>query len=120
MGDHGPFIANKCSRWTDLDTLSGYRDRIGALMAIRWPEAYDGRYDERIITTINTFKYVLAALTEDDAAILETVACDDVYILGSTDILKIVADGSILVPPEHYTSEALQMRRRESCQANDY
>ena len=118
-GDHGPFIANKCSRWTDLDTLSGYRDRMAVIMAIRWPEGYDGRYDKRIKTTINVFRYVLAALTKDDTDILETVVCDDVYIHGSTDILKVVADGNVLIPPEHYTIDALQAKYHGACQTRD-
>jgi hypothetical protein len=119
-GDHGPFIANQCSRWTDLGTQSDYRDRMGVIMAVRWPEGYDGRYDKRIKTTINVFRYVLASLTEDDTDILETVVCDDVYILGSTDILKVVADGDVLIPPEHYTSDALQAKRRGPCPTSDY
>jgi hypothetical protein len=119
-GDHGPYIADQCSRWTDLDTLDGYRDRMGVIMAIRWPETYDGRYDERITTTINVFKYVLAALTADDADILETLVCDDVYIHGSTDILQILADGNILIPPDHYTIKSLQSKRHEACQTNAY
>jgi hypothetical protein len=119
-GDHGPFIVDKCSRWTDLSTLSNYRDRAGVIMAIRWPEGYDGRYDEQITTTINTFKYVLAALTDDDADILGTVVCDDVYVMGRKSILKIVADGSVLLPPEHYTGHALWEKRHAPCQTSGY
>jgi hypothetical protein len=110
-GDHGPFIAKKCARWTDLDTLSSYRDRLGVIMAIRWPEGYDGRYDKRIITTINVFRYVLASLTKDDTDILETLVSDDVYIVGgSKNIMKIVGGGNVLNPPERYTKNAVSVK----------
>lgn len=111
-GDHGPFISEKCGRNVDLDTLTDYRDRVGVLMAIRWPESYDGRYDDRIKTTVNMFRYVLASLTEDDTAILNTLVPDDVYIQGSVNILKVVGHGNILIPPEHYTKDALQKKHR--------
>lgn len=118
--DHGPFIADKCSRWTDLDTLSGYRDRMGVIMAIRWPEGYDGRYDEKIITPINVFKYVIATLANNDADILETVVCEDVFIVGSKNVLEILDDGNIRIPPKQYTVEALQTKRHQPCQKSAY
>lgn len=110
-GDHGPFIARKCSRWLDAGTLGDYRDRMGVIMAIRWPEWYDGRYDKRIVTIINVFKYVLAALTDDDSGILNTIVSDDVYIWGSKDILKIVGEGNVLIPPERHTRGTIGLEK---------
>ncbi len=107
VGDHGPFITHNCSRNADLSTLREYRDRVGVVMAIRWPESYDGIYDDRLKTTINLFRYVLASLVDNDTDILETLVPDDVYIRGKR-ILKVLQDGKILIPPEHYAEDALQ------------
>ena len=106
-GDHGPFIFQQCSRNKDLNQLADYRDRAGVMTAIRWPKDYDGKYDNQISTTINIFKYILASLTKSSDEIISTLAADDVYIHGSEDILKIVSNGEIVIPPEHFSYAAL-------------
>ena len=106
-GDHGPFIFRQCSRNTDLNQLADYRDRAGVMTAIRWPKEYDGKYDNQISTSINLFKYILASLAENSDEFISTLAADDVYIHGSEDVLKIVGNGKILIPPEHYSFAAL-------------
>ncbi len=106
--DHGPFIENRCQRRFDISTLAEYRDRVGVLMAIRWPSGYDGRYDERIKTTVNTFRYVLASLADNESELLSTVVPDDVYVLGNNDILKIIENGEVLATARHYTKDALR------------
>ena len=52
-GDHGPFIVKQCAAVADLGTVEDYRDRAGVILAIKWPENYDGIYDQHIITTVN-------------------------------------------------------------------
>jgi len=109
-GDHGPMITEKCNRNADLDTIEGYRDRAGVALAIRWPDSYTGKYDDRIKSSINIFRYVLASLFEDDAEILQTRVPDDVYIQGRDGFLRILNDGEVLFPPEHFTKA--QMRQK--------
>jgi len=107
-GDHGPFIENKCQRRFDISTLAEYRDRVGVLMAIRWPSDYEGRYDDRIKTTVNTFRYVLASLADNESELLSTVVSDDVYVMGDNDILKIIENGEVLDTARHYTKVDLR------------
>ena len=100
-GDHGPFISKKCSRTAYIDKISDYRDRAGALMAIRWSKSYDGKYDDRIVSGVNLFRYVLASLAEDETPLLQTAVPDDVFIMGHR-IFKIIDNGKPLFPPEEF------------------
>ncbi len=99
-GDHGPFISKKCFRSAYIDTVSDYRDRAGALMAIRWSTSYDGKYDDRIVSGVNMFRYVLASLAEDETPLLNTAVPDDVFIRAGQRIFKILDNGKPLLPPE--------------------
>ena len=99
-GDHGPFITRQCRRKIDLRTAAEYRDRTGSLLAIRWRDDYHGLYDMRIKTNVNLFRYILASLADTDTTILSTVVPDNVYIQGSHDILQILTDGNIMIPPK--------------------
>ena len=101
-GDHGPMLANECRRTLDIDSLSDYRDRSGSLLAIRWPDQYQGQFDSQISTTVNLFRYVLASISEPDTAILENLEPDDVYIRGTDSILQIVDGGEIVIPPKNF------------------
>jgi hypothetical protein len=79
-GDHGPFISNKCSPLGTLDTVEEYRDRAGILTAIRWPKSYRGEYDDRIVTGVNLFRFLLASLAFDATPLLQSAVSDDVFI----------------------------------------
>jgi hypothetical protein len=68
-------------------------------MAIRWPASYDGRYDARISTGVNLFRYVLAALAEDAAPLLQAAVPDDVYVRAGRRIFKAVENGKPLDRP---------------------
>lgn len=107
-GDHGPFIENQCRRRFDIATLEEYRDRVGVLMAIRWPASYDGRYDGRVKTLVNVFRYVLASLAHNETAFLDTLVADDVYVVGHREVLKIIEQGSLLSKAKRYTRRAMQ------------
>jgi len=102
-GDHGPFISKKCN-WGDyIDNTSDYRDRAGAIMAIRWSKSYAGEYDERIVSTVNLFRYVLASLAEDETPLLNTTVPDDVFIHVGEMIYKVLGDGKPLIPPQVFS-----------------
>jgi hypothetical protein len=98
-GDHGPLISKRCSRSAYIDNVSEYRDRAGAIMAIRWPSNYDGRYDDRISSGVNLFRYVLASLAEDASPLLRTVAPDDVFVRADRRIFKVIENGVPLETP---------------------
>jgi hypothetical protein len=99
-GDHGPFISKRCSRNAYIDDVSDYRDRAGAVMAIRWPSSYDGRYDGRISSGVNLFRYVLASLAEDDTPLLRTAVPDDDFVRAGRKIFRVVKDGKPLDVPQ--------------------
>ena len=101
-GDHGPFISRACSK-SYIDTLSEYRDRAGALIAIRWSTNYDGRYDDRISSLVNMFRYVLASLAQDEAPLVQSAVPDDVFIRAGNLIFKIIDNGKPLNTPVAYT-----------------
>lgn len=103
-GDHGPFITNRCERYVDIRTPVEYRDRVGVLTAIRWPEDYDGRFDANIRTNVNLFRYVLASLIDGSTEALAGRARDDVFVHGSGRHLQVLDDGKVLVPSVEFSS----------------
>ena len=107
-GDHGPFIRNKCRRYVDLNSLGEYRDRVGVVTAIRWPDDYDGRYDQNIMTNVNLFRYLLASMVDDSVEILGTLVPEDVFVYGDSGVLKIISKGHVLIPPEKYSMEEMR------------
>ena len=109
VGDHGPMISNRCDWTADIGSEAEYSDRLGAILAIRWPEHYDGRYDDRIKTSINLFRYLLASLAKNDKALLDSLVTDDVYAQGSNGKLKIMSEGQLLMPPEKLSDEDMFM-----------
>jgi hypothetical protein len=117
-GDHGPYLTNRCEPETDIKTPGEYRDRVGALTAIRWPSGYDGRFDERIKTNLNLFRYVFASLIDGSSEALGGRVRDDVFVRGSErgsepTFLKILDDGRLLVPPAEL-SESHQRKPHEA------
>jgi hypothetical protein len=107
-GDHGPFISNQCSRDADLQTPGEYRDRVGAITAIRWPAAYDGRFDKEIKTNVNLFRYVLASMMTDSEDLMNGRVPDDVYVFGDNHVLKILNDGEFQLPPEELSETEMR------------
>lgn len=107
-GDHGPFISNQCSREADLQTPGEYRDRMGAITAVRWPAGYDGRYDKDIKTNVNLFRYILASMMTDTEDLLSGRVPDDVYVYGDQHVLKILNDGEFQLPPKELSNAELQ------------
>ena len=80
------------------------------ITAIRWPQSYDGRYDDQIKTIINIFPFVLASLAEEDSSILEMRVADDVFTQGSGGIQRIMKNGNIQIPAEHFSAEQMQQK----------
>ena len=104
-GDHGPYISENCAWKNNIHTLRDYRDRAGVVMAIRWPYDYDGRFDGKIRTTINVFRYLFAAMAESEHSVLKTLVQDDVFVRGTENVLKILNNGEVLIPPEPQLTE---------------
>ncbi len=100
-GDHGPFIANRCHQLKYIDRLQDYRDRVGAILAIRWPEGYTGRFDTRLKTGVNWLRYVLAELVDDDGPLLNTAQQDDVFARAGRRVIQIIEDGVPLGTPRY-------------------
>lgn len=96
VGDHGPMISNNCSRNAMLTNIHDFRDRAGALAAIRWPEKYQGVYDDRILTTINMLRFVLTFLAVDPDKVLDGLVPDDVYVSGPQGHYLVVKDGKVI------------------------
>jgi hypothetical protein len=115
-GDHGPMIANNCSREAVLSTPREFRDRIGVLTSIRWPPGYDGRYDEKIKTNVNTLRYLLAYLSSNEDEILKTLVPDDAYVLTKEGVLGISGIGTDAASTRHISPEDLQKLRESNLQ----
>jgi hypothetical protein len=108
-GDHGPFISNQCAPMAKINTPEDYRDRAGILMAVRWPQGYQGKYDDRMSTGVNLFRFVLASLAQDDAPLVDSVAPDDVFVRErSGHVFRIIHNGAALADPQLLQ---LQIRR---------
>lgn len=99
-GDHGPLLSKGCKSNAYIDNASDYRDRAGAIIAIRWPKSYGGQYDDRISSGVNLFRFVLASLAEDDEPLIQTTAPDDVFVRAGNKIFKIVENGLPLDQPK--------------------
>ena len=119
-GDHGPFNLNGCSKEAILKTREQIRDRAGILTAIRWPNDYDGRFDNRVKTSVNTLRFVLASLAENESELLETAVPDDVYVKmihyrKNNAFFKIVESGIILEEPMNiYIPKHLRTPKKQS------
>jgi len=109
--DHGPFITNQCAYEADINTISEYQDRLGVLAAIRWPQNYQGEFDNSMHTTINLFRYVIASFASVDSASLLSLASEESYVMGDSAILKIIEDGLPLMPPVVFKKEHTETAR---------
>ncbi len=79
----------------------------GVLTAIRWPAGYDSRFDDRIRTNVNVFRYVLASLIDGSTEALGGHVPDDVFVRGNDRVLKILDDGELLIPPAQFSTSEL-------------
>ena len=81
-GDHGPWGY----RWgvkghgdKKTKSLINFLDKLGVLLAIRFPRDYQQQFDRDFRTHVNLFRYVFAYLSNSNK-ILETNADDDIYL----------------------------------------
>lgn len=107
-GDHGAWGYR--GAWRDKDNPRPFQevlrekgipqslmslDLFGILLAIKFPPDYDGRYDSRIKSTVNLFRYVFSYLCGNDQ-LLGDKAEDSSYFNDKqymTTVLKAVEDG---------------------------
>ena len=108
--DHGPLIENNCSREHELRTVAEYRDRAGTILAIRWPNTYNGEYDVELVTSVNLFRYLLGSLFDDDSEIMDSLVADDVYTRASDGFQEILRNGEILHNAENISIEDMKKR----------
>ena len=76
--DHGGWVTNKCHSNRPLRTIEEILDHLGAFLAIKWGEDYDGRFDEKIRSSANVFRYIFSYLLESDI-LLSSVVPDDAF-----------------------------------------
>ncbi|MBK5276442.1 MAG: hypothetical protein JJE30_15535 [Desulfuromonadales bacterium] len=76
MGDHGPYrYGNLWMKTKGGENRNGIAasdlsmDLFGILMAIRYPDIYDKRFDNTVITPVNLFRYVFAVLSGNDTVL---------------------------------------------------
>lgn len=98
MGDHGPFRYGNLwmkSRGEE-DQLNGVSkadlgmDLLGILLAVRFPNGYDKRFDTAVITPVNLFRYVFAELSKNDDVLNDKVR-DESYVAVSESHLFVAA-----------------------------
>jgi len=104
-GDHGPMLSNRCNRNVDISTAEEYRDRAGALLAIRWPRGYVPSQETHPVTTINAFRFLLASMVEDRGKALQSAVPENVYVQGNGRFLSILEDGVMQLPPVPLTGK---------------
>ena len=91
-GDHGPWISDNCA-WEGVpDTIDGLRDRLGAMVAVRWPSNYQGDFDDDMFSTVNLLKYVMFSLNAQDGP-PPHLEPENLYVLDKKNIpIPIVMD----------------------------
>lgn len=76
MGDHGPHLTGNCyvmdkDYQTDDITREHLQDRLGAFMAIRWPERYRARAEALDLNLVQNLFHVVFAVMTDDAKVMD-------------------------------------------------
>ena len=95
--DHGPTLFNKCAMDVPLKTREEIIERQGAFLAIKWNGEYDGRFDSRVKTSANLFRYIFAHLTGDDS-ILDNPPPDNAYYkVGEGEIRQSIDNGTLIL-----------------------
>lgn len=102
--DHGPFIFNRCSTGARLSTKEEVIERQGVLLAIKWGEGYDGRFDKDIKSSANLFRYIFSYLTANND-LLKNKPADDAFYMHKNEVHQSIADGVILPSPASLTRE---------------
>ena len=99
VSDHGTWAGAKRSK-SGL-TVDESLDKLNVFLAIKWGAAYDGRYDDRVKTSVNLFRYLFAWLSQDEQ-ILQTMKADDGFFKRKGKLWKIVDNGKVAETPEQY------------------
>jgi hypothetical protein len=94
MGDHGTWRFGK-TVYSEKDNDRLVLDKFGALLAVRWPISYDGRYDQDIKTSVNLFRFITAFLATDDE-ILKSKEKDESFFLYKGSVYKAVEAGEMI------------------------
>ncbi|QMT58820.1 hypothetical protein HBNCFIEN_00173 [Legionella sp. PC997] len=93
-GDHGPYIFKHCTR-EGIRNPEEVIERQGAFLSILWGDEYDGKYNSRIKSSHNLFRYVLSYLAENEA-LLNNMDKDHAFTLYSNQqIGQTITDGRI-------------------------
>ncbi|WP_454781365.1 sulfatase-like hydrolase/transferase [Legionella sp. WA2022007384] len=93
-GDHGPYIFKQCTR-EGIQNPEDVIERQGAFLSILWGDGYDGKYNSRIKSSHNLFRYVLSYLAENEV-LLKNIDKDHAFTLyNNQKIGRTITDGSI-------------------------
>jgi hypothetical protein len=83
------------------------RDRVGVLLAIKWPESLQQWVQRflagRVISHVNLFRFIFAALTEN-LSLLDDCEPNESYIPANGKLYKVAKDGVLLQDWEEFTS----------------
>jgi hypothetical protein len=90
--DHGPHIANQCKIGNFKSTYEEIEEAQKVLLAIKWDDNYDGRYDKDIKSSANLFRYILSYLSKDEVLLGNKVNDDKVYMS--------IQNGDYVLPPK--------------------
>ena len=104
VGDHGALISGNCT-WTDPDVRSpeAIRDNLGILMAVQWPAAYEGQYDNGIHTLMDLSWYLLQYLSGDQLSESDKPSSDSFLVRQSEGrMFKVIEDGMVVSSPDAY------------------
>jgi len=102
IGDHGPSLTGDCYRlasWKKSDiTPDLIWDRIGTMVAIRWPDTGKAaKYDSLLVTNQDIFPTVFAYLMDSDAPL--ALCPDDVFYGFKTPTRSAIGfDKGVVVP----------------------
>jgi hypothetical protein len=96
-GDHGPwgYRTKEDEFGRNISDSLVALDRFGVLMAIRFPEDYQGEFENQFKTHVNLFRYVFAYLSSNNR-ILETKAPDYSFDYNSRNYFLAIHNGKIL------------------------
>lgn len=102
FGDHGGLFADNCT-WDNPDVTSSesISDNLGILMAVKWPDDYNNRYDTDIYTLMDLSWYLLQYLSEDGMDEGQKPSSSS-YLKSGNKIYKVIQDGLIIENPKEY------------------
>jgi hypothetical protein len=106
LGDHGAMTSGNCN-WSEPDVTSreAIGDNLGILMAVKWPQDYDNRYDDDIHTLIDLSWYLLQYLSEDSMDEVEKARSESFLIRESEDLVyKVVENGVVITSSNGFSN----------------